>query len=161
MWTNLLRDFLRTIGTACIIAGTVLYFLGPSTDNAKDNGDSGKYDVEIQTLQDTLKRTKEELAKLQIATLANVQSSKDDKYEEVKGDSSSPRIVKTLLLIEADSASSSISDELEQIGIIDDANTFEDYLATNDFSNKIKIGEYMLDSSMSHNNIAKIITNTK
>lgn len=157
----MLRDFLRTIGTACIIAGTALYFLGPSTDSAKDNGDSGVHEVEMQTLQDTLKRTEEELAKLQMATFATEQPPRDDTNNDIEEDSSSPRIVKVLLLIEADTEPASIAYELEQTGIIDDATTFEDYLATHDLAKKIQIGEYMLDSSMTHNNIAKIITNTK
>lgn len=157
----MLRDFLRTIGTACIIAGIALYFLGPSTDNTKDNGNSSVHDVEMQTLQDTLKRTKEELATLQMASLATEQPPRDDTNNDVEEDSSSPGIVKVLFLIEADTEPDSISYELEQSGIIDDANAFEDYLAANNLSKKIKIGEYKLDSSMTHNNIAKIITNTK
>lgn len=157
----MLRDLLRTIGTACIIAGIALYFLVPSSDDEKDNGDSSEYDVEIQTLQDTLKRTEEELAKLQIASLANEQPSKNDKNNDAEEDSSPTGNIKTLLLIESGTASISISNELEQTGIIDDATAFEDFLAANDLSKKIQIGEYMLDSSMSHQDIAKVITNTK
>ena len=156
----MLRDLLRTIGTACIIAGISLYFLVPSSDDEKDNGDSSEYDVEIQTLQDTLKRTEEELAKLQIASLANEQPSKDDKNNDAEEDSSPTGNIKTLLLIESGTASISISNELEQTGIIDDATAFEDFLAENDLSKKIQLGEYMLDSSMSHQDIAKVITNT-
>lgn len=151
----MLRDFLHTIGTACIIAGTALYFLGPSTDIAIDNGDSGEHDIEMENLQVKLKRTEEELAKLQMATSAAEEPPKDVEKDPP------PTFVQTLLLIEAGTTSSSISYKLEQAGIIDNAATFEDYITKIDLYSQIKIGEYQLDSSMSHKDIVKIITNKK
>ena len=157
------RDLLRTIGAACIIAGTVLYFMGTSDGKAKDDVNKDELHEEISILQETLNRTEEELAKLQLATSAAEKPTNEDESSEGKEvsetESSAPSLIKTLLHIEPGATSLSISDELERSGIIKHAKEFEDYLTTNKLSGKIQIGEYDLDSSMSVDNIATMITN--
>ena len=159
----MLRDLLRTIGAACIIAGTVLYFMGTSDGNAKNGLNKDELNEEISILQDTLNQTEEELAKLQLATsaadkLTNEDESSKDK-EASDPESTATPLIKTLLHIEPGATSSSISYELERSGIIKHAPEFENYLTKNELSGKIQIGEYDLDSSMSVKEIAKMITN--
>lgn len=156
----MLRDLLRTIGAACIIAGTVLYFVGTSDGNAKDDVNKDELHEEISILQKTLNRTEEELANLQLVTSAAGKPANEDETTNVEEASDTPSLVKTLLRIEPGANSSNISYELERSGIIEHANEFDDYLTTNKLSGKIQIGEYDLDSSMSINKIAKIITNS-
>ena len=159
----MLRDLLRTIGAACIIAGTVLYFMDTSDGNAKDDINKDELREDISILQETLNRTEEELAELQLATSAAEKTTTEDATSESKEASdpglSAPPLIKTLLHIEPGATSSSISYELERSGIIKQATEFEDYLTTNKISGKIQIGEYDLDSSMSVKEIAKMITN--
>lgn len=150
-----MQNLLRTVGVACIIAGTVLYFTGSSNDNTKDNVAKSELHAEISDLKENLERTKEELANLQIATSA---AEETVNHEE---ESSSAPIIKTILRIESGTTSSSLSYELERSGIIEDTTEFDLYLSTNDLSGKIQIGEYDLDSSMSMSQIAKIITKSK
>lgn len=138
--------------------------MGTSDGNAKDVVNKDELHEEISILQDTLNRTEEELANLQLATSAAEEPANKDKSDNVEevddSEPATPSLVKTLLRIEPGTASSSISYELERSGIIERATEFEDYLATNELSVKIQIGEYDLDSSMSIEKIAKIITNS-
>ena len=157
------RDLLRTIGAACIIAGTVLYFTGTSAGNAKDVVNKDELHETISILQDTLNRTEEELANLQLATSAAEKPKKEDESNEDEEasnpESSEHPLIKTLLRIEPGATSAGISYELERSGIIKHAKEFKDYLTTNKLSGKIQVGEYDLDSSMSVNKIATMITN--
>lgn len=150
-----MQSLLRTVGVACIIAGTVLYFTGSPNDNTKENVAKSELQAEISDLKENLERTKEELANLQIATSA---AEETVNHEE---ESSSHSIIKTILRIESGTTSSSLSYELERSGIIKDTTEFDLYLSSNDLSGKIQIGEYDLDSTMSMSEIAKTITRSK
>lgn len=137
--------------------------MGTSDDKAKDDVNKDELHEEVLLLQETLDRTEKELAKLQLASSAAEKSKNENensKEREVSDtESSAPPIIKTLLHIEPGATSSSISYQLERSGIIKNAKEFDDYLLTQKLSNKIQIGEYDLDSSMSVNKIADIITN--
>lgn len=54
-----------------------------------------------------------------------------------------------------------VAKELKENKIIEDEDAFHFYLASNDLSKRIQIGTYELNSSMSIEEIAKLITNTK
>ncbi|ASN05227.1 hypothetical protein [Virgibacillus necropolis] len=56
-------------------------------------------------------------------------------------------------------SSSSISSKLEENGIIDSANEFNQYLEENDYSQYVQIGTFDLTSDMTLNEIAETITN--
>ena len=157
----MLRDLLRTIGAACIIAGTVLYFMGTPDGNAEDDANKDELHEEISILQDTLNRTEEELAKLQLATsVAETSANENGESEEASDpESSASPLVKTLLRIEPGATSADIAYQLERSGIIKHATEFENYLIKNELSGKLQIGEYDLNSSMSVKEIAKMITN--
>ena len=159
----MLRDLLRTIGAACIIAGTALYFMGSPDGNAKDDANKDELHEEISILQNTLNRTEEELAKLQLATSAAEKPTNEDGSSESEEasdpESSAPPLIKTLLHIEPGATSAGIAYQLERSGIIKHATEFENYLIKNELSGKLQIGEYDLNSSMSVKEIAKMITN--
>lgn len=54
-----------------------------------------------------------------------------------------------------------VAKELKENKIIEDEDAFHFYLASNDLSKRIQIGTYELNSSMTIEEIAKLITNTK
>ncbi|MBR7554374.1 endolytic transglycosylase MltG [Allobacillus sp. SKP8-2] len=60
--------------------------------------------------------------------------------------------------IEQGMNSSDIADSLERNKIINDRKPFIDYLAEHDLSQTIQLGSYEIDSSMSIEEIAKLIT---
>ena len=139
--------------------------MGTSDGNAKDDANKDELHEEISILQDTLNRTEEELAKLQLATSAAETSANEDGDSESESEeasnpeSSAPPLIKTLLHIEPGATSADIAYQLERSGIIKHATEFENYLIKNELSGKLQIGEYDLNSSMSVKEIAKMITN--
>jgi len=159
----MLRDFLRTVGAACIIAGASLYFIEGNTEKLASTSDTSKLTSELQALQSKLEKTEAELAKLQTATSVAetpTESSKS-KAEESANDTSSEQVIKMVLLIETGMNSIDIADTLKNSKIIDDAAAFESYLKNSKLSGKIQIGKYDLDSSMATETIATIITSKK
>lgn len=68
--------------------------------------------------------------------------------------------VKTFTLnVEPGLASSSISDILEENGIIDSASKFNQYLEENDYSQYVQLGTFKVTSDMTFNQLAETITN--
>jgi len=159
----MLRDFLRTVGAACIIAGASLYFIDGNTEKLEATPDTSKLTSELQVLQSKLEKTEVELAKLQTATSAAEKPTEDSdtKTEESVNKTSSEQVVKMVLLIETGMNSTDIADALKRSEIIDDAAAFESYLKNSKLSGKIQIGKYDLDSSMTTETIATIITGKK
>jgi len=156
----LLRDFLRTIGAACIIAGATLFFINGNSTKLEDTSDVGKLKSELQVLQSKLEKTESELVKLQTATSAAKTPAKNttSKAEEPIKESPPEEVVKMVLLIEPGMNSSDIVDAIERSGIIADSAAFESYLNKSKLSGKIQIGKYDLDSSMTIETIAAMIT---
>ena len=103
---------------------------------------------------------KEQLAGLQL-DLEHAQNGQtspelDEKKEPTENPSSvSPN---TVLHIQSGMTSRDISVFLEQTGIIQNKQDFEDYLTAQDLTGKIQIGQYELNSTMSLKEIAAIIT---
>lgn len=62
------------------------------------------------------------------------------------------------LIIESGMSTKEIADLLEQSGIIEDSNTFVQFLEEKNWSRSIQIGSYDLNRSMSYEEIGKIIT---
>lgn len=157
----MLRDFLRTIGSACIIAGAFLFLIDSNNEGLKEETDTSKLKSELQVLQTKLDRTEEELAHLQTAT--SVAGGENTELENTDEETENPTesIMKMVLIIEPGMNSTIVTDALERAGIIDDPTKFEAYLQKNNLAGKIQIGKYDLDSAMTHKTIAAIITAPK
>ena len=152
----MLNDLLRTIGGACIIAGTALYFTMNTSEDPEIITENNDLKSEIISLQSSLERTEEELANLQTLT-ANAQKPTDE-IQEDEVEEPQDSVIKTVLVIESGTTSKDVADRLAKSDIIKNAELLNDYLTSNDLSGKIQIGEYHLDSSMSIQTIAKHIT---
>lgn len=157
----MLRDVLRIVGSACIIAGTVLFFTSNNGVATNDETENGQLKKEVQALQTKLTSTEEELAKIQTASSAA--NEHPETTEDAKEDSESiiETIVTSVITIKPGTNSTRIADSLEIAGIIEDSGAFELYLEVNNLSGKIQIGQYHLDSAMSLEEVAAIITKTK
>ncbi|MFD1926560.1 hypothetical protein ACFSFY_00535 [Sporosarcina siberiensis] len=157
----MIRDILRTIGVACILTGTFLFF--ENTGKEPINNDASQQDLQIKDLEDKLSATQNELSKLQTATSVS-QKSKTEKSEdenkivEKESESETEIIIKTLFTIQPGTDSTSVGYELLRQGLIKDNIDFETYLTTENLSGKIQIGEYELDSSMDIKTIVELIT---
>lgn len=165
MKSNLLKDFLRVIGLACIISGIGLFFITSSADEPQIITVNKELKTEISTLQSLLQKTEAELADLQTATRNAEKSVEKESEKEAVEDTESneieedeAQVITFTLHIEEGMTSKDVATTLENEKIISDSEEFNRYLTDNRFSNKIQVGEYQLDAEMSHETIANTIT---
>ncbi len=156
----MLREFLRTIGAACLIAGAALYFINDIGEKTGDKVGGSELKEEITQLQTKLQRTEEELANLQQATSAAAKSSTEDAVDEIQQETVNAPVVKTILFIEQGDNSTTVANDLARLGMINDTREFESYLAEKNLAGKIQVGEYDLDTSMTTEMIAALITSS-
>lgn len=155
----MIRDILRAVGIGCLLAGGILYF---TIDSKNPSGEDAQLlQDEVEKLQSELAKTKELLGTAQ--TISTVKEKAGEK-KNVGSESNSPsdaENVNTILTIESGSNSTVVSANLERLGIIEDAALFDSYLADNNLTGRIQIGDHKVDSSMNFNSIAKEITTVK
>jgi len=164
----MIRDILRAVGIGCLLAAGILYYTIDSKSKVHSDEDTQQLQATVDKLQSELAKTKELLANVQTTSLVKENAPKADaKKADRKEDnitvsnSSSDAILNTILTIEYGSNSTVVSANLERLGIIEDAATFESYLEDNNLTGKIQIGEHQIDSSMNFKTIAKEITTVK
>lgn len=163
----MIKDMLRILGTACILAGGILYFINESERITPSKAQQSQ--SEVVELREELAKTKELLAIAQtISTvkepdLAKTEEKVNDKQDFVTKSNSptTDTATRTILMIESGSNSTIVSADLERMGIIEDASIFAAFLAGNGLTGKIQIGEHIVDSSMDFHAIAKVITTVK
>ncbi len=153
----MVRDIIRTLGTACIISGIVLYFVNGTGDNANEDIGKSQLHEEFIYLQEKLQKTEEELAKLQQASSAAQKSAAENESQD---DEKPENVQETVLHIKQGANSTTVANDLVRLGLIQDAGQFESYLAQYKLTGKIQIGEYTLDESMSIETIASTITSS-
>ncbi|QTD41689.1 endolytic transglycosylase MltG [Sporosarcina sp. Te-1] len=154
----MLRDIFRSVGIGCLLAGGILYFVGPASEGHPKTAD----DSRVKQLEEELEAVKKELAIAQRTSSVDTNKvNQTEKPQKEKATSSEGQIVKTILTIETGAVSTKISSRLERAGIIDSAKEFDQYLQTNGLSGRIQVGDYEVDSSMDLKTIAAIITKGK
>ncbi|KGX90954.1 hypothetical protein N781_05650 [Pontibacillus halophilus JSM 076056 = DSM 19796] len=87
------------------------------------------------------------------------EQTETSKEEETKDSEENTETSSYTLVIESGMYSSSISEALEQNGILTRPQDFTDFLDGSGYSEQIQIGEYELTSDMSFKQIAETITN--
>lgn len=153
------KSAIRFLGIGLFLAGAAIqiqWILGEDKQAKDDTITPQAY----EQAQNELKSVKNQLAQLQL-DLDNAQKEratpeKEDKIEPTEDTSNAPTTV--VLHIQSGMTSKDISVSLEQTGIIQNKQDFEDYLTVQDLSGKIQIGQYELNSTMSIKQIAEIIT---
>ena len=156
----MLRNAVRTLGLACILAGTILYFI--QTEDATKVSGATDQDLqgELTALKTKLAETQKELADIQTASSvaeSKVVEAEDSHEDELETET----LVKSVFSILPGTDSSTVAHSLVRSGILEDSAEFEIYLVANELTGYIQIGEYNLDSSMDIETIAKIITKVK
>lgn len=79
-------------------------------------------------------------------------SKKSDKSDKKNTDN------KVKFSIKGGDLASSVSKQLEKLGIIKDAKEFNRYLSDNGYSVRVRVGEYTAEKGMSYEEIAKMIS---
>ncbi|WOV88847.1 hypothetical protein QWT69_07015 [Sporosarcina oncorhynchi] len=157
----MIKLILRSVGIGCILAAGVLYF----TNGDEEISSANDQKEQLKALQTELNRVKEELAVAQTLSLSKEENKESsapliEESESVTETVTEP-IVKSVLTIEPGSNSTTVADKLERSGILVDGSELEQYLTDHQLSGRIQIGEHEVDSTMSIETIAGIITNTK
>jgi hypothetical protein len=90
--------------------------------------------------------TPEEVAKQATETKTKQEAKKQEK------------VVSYILKIKSKMTTSEIAELLEKEKIIDDATTFQDYMNHKKLSRQVQIGEYIVSSDMSDEELGKLVT---
>lgn len=152
----MIKDFLRILGSAAIIAGIALFFL-PTANKATPTEET--LTKEIQALQKKLTVSEESLAQLQLS-IEQAQETPADEAGTVEQQESpaQPEATTQVFRIQRGADSEQVSKNLQSANIIKDASQFEIDLAKQQRAANIQIGEYELSSTMTHQEIISIIT---
>ncbi len=156
-----MKNLFRSIGIGCLLAGGILYFT--SDVDVAANSEVKQLKSMNKELKKDLETTKEALAIAQTISSApnskpKVEKEKENPIEPSTSEKSDSSVTKAVLTIETGSNSTTVSATLERLGIVKNANDFNDYLTTKKLEGKIQIGEYEVDSSMDFKTLAQIIT---
>lgn len=161
----MVKDLFRVVGAACILTGIFFYFSFQMEADSQLAEKNNALSEELTALQLKLQKTEEELAHLQtLRAKAELPGNNEDETTTVddqsKTNEDENQVKQKTLLIEAGTTSSDVSNELENTGIIENADALNMYLKDNFLEKSIQIGEYEIDTTMSVENIAKLITTT-
>lgn len=108
--------------------------------------------------KDSQEKTSKETNNTDKADSKKENNKEKDKNDNVTKDKKDEVVTHTLI-IEAGMVPSSISTQLEENNIIEDAFEFDQYLEENDYSKYVQLGEFEVTSDMSFYEIAEKITN--
>ncbi|WP_246096805.1 hypothetical protein [Psychrobacillus soli] len=149
---------IRSLGIGLFLAGAI--FQTTQMLGKEETKTDGVTQQSYDQAQHELKSVKDQLAQLQL-DLENAQTVQTTTEIEEKietAGNSSTKAVNIVLHIQSGMTSSDISSFLEQAGIIQNKQDFEDYLVAQDLSGHIQIGQYELNSTMTMKQIAETIT---
>lgn len=85
-------------------------------------------------------------ATTEVTTEATTEAKKDDSGQTVE------------ITVERGSSSYPICQKLQELGIIDDASKFDDYLIENGYANRISVGTHKVKKGMDYKTIADLIS---
>lgn len=154
------RTFFRAFGIACFLIGMSLFLIDrynlPIHINASEN--STKHQNEIDQLKKQLDEANKQIKEYQAQLKNHPKTSKTEKNTNHSNGEGKKDVVKGTLYIYPGLSLFDIAKKLKEMGIIDNSVEMELYLAQPEYSRNIQIGKYELDSTMSVEDIANIIT---
>lgn len=149
------RASIRSLGIGLFIAGAV-FQIQHLTQADKIISKHTINEDAYEKSQTELKLVKQQLAQLQL-DLENAQM--EHITPEKKDENANNLVIKSFLVILPGMNSEQISDTLVRAGIIESNKELQDYMLSNNLTGLIQIGEYELNSTMTIEEIATIITN--
>jgi len=155
------RSTFRGFGIACILSGGLMigwdyFFPAESTSD-----DIAKYEEKITQLESQLKEKEQQLKEMEHQTPSNdakednktTQSSAEESSSNEQGD-----VTEGVLYIYSGLTPYEISKKLKDMGIIQNAVEMELFLAQPEYARSIQKGQYKVNSSMTIEEIANLIT---
>ncbi|WP_227395148.1 hypothetical protein [Jeotgalibacillus aurantiacus] len=149
---------MRTLGIGFISASLLLYSANELTgESADENTLIEETDVilsneEYETLQQELTEWEDR------ALAAEEAAAAEETPAEETAEGEAPATTRFILSIESGMTTPDIRDLLVEYELIEDNGEFEQYLTDNDLTDQIQIGQYDLNSSMTPQEIAEMIT---
>lgn len=154
------RSSLRGFGMACILIGSLyagLEYFG-LTDATSENVQ--KYEEKIAKLEAQLKDAKEQIKELEKQQTANETQESVAKNPSAEESSSNGQeeVTEGILYIYSGLTPYEIAKKLKDMGIIKNSTEMELFLAQPEYARSIQKGQYRVNSAMSVEEIANLIT---
>ncbi|WP_303970170.1 hypothetical protein [Sporosarcina ureae] len=145
----MIKEVLRGIGIGCLLAGGILYFVQQQTTD-------GALQKQLADSKEEVSILKRELAISQTLTGKESIRKPEAEQETIPDVNEADEIITKSFTVKAGITPAKLSRELENEGLIKNAEEFELYIIENDYTRKIKTGTYELRSDMRFPEIAKI-----
>lgn len=174
------NNSLRSFASGMIIATsifTAVYFLQPSNEDSskaeealtEENvqqylNEHGYISIPKQTYDELTAKASENGVESNEKNEDRVVQESDNRVEKQAAEAKHEKVEKSeqektyIITVNNGMSSNSVATMLEQYGIIESSHEFEEFLQENDWSRSIQIGTYELDSTMSYDEIGRIIT---
>lgn len=150
---------IRNIGIGLFLAGAA-FQIEEIVEKEEITSTSTITEEDYEQAQQELTEVKKQLAELQLDlnTAQQDQTNATDKVVETATTEQTPTVASMTLSVEVGMASSEISAQLAEAGIILNKVDMDNYLSDQGLAERIQIGNYELNSSMSLKQIAETIT---
>ncbi|MCZ8534803.1 hypothetical protein [Psychrobacillus psychrodurans] len=151
---------IRNIGIGLFLAGAA-FQIEEIVEKEEITSTSTITEDDYEQAQQELTEVKKQLAELQLDLNTAQQDQTDATDKVVETDTTAeqtPTVASMILSVEVGMASSEISAQLEDAGIILNKVDMDNYLSDQGLAERIQIGNYKLNSSMSLKQIAETIT---
>lgn len=152
---------IRNIGIGLFLAGAAFQIEEiVEKEEITSTSTSTSTEDDYEQAQQELTEVKKQLAELQLDlnTAQQDQTNATDKVVETATTEQTPTVASMTLSVEVGMASSEISAQLAEAGIILNKVDMDNYLSDQGLAERIQIGNYELNSSMSLKQIAETIT---
>lgn len=156
------RSTFRGFGIACILSGCLMigwdyFFPAESTSD-----EMVKYEEKITQLESQLKEKEQQLKEMENQTSTNDSKEEGTTTQSAAEETASPNeqgdVTEGILYIYSGLTPYEISKKLKDMGIIQNAVEMELFLAQPEYARSIQKGQYKVNSSMSVEEIANLIT---
>lgn len=163
------RSSIRAFGIACFLIGATMLIVDKFGNEESDTANQFKYEQKISQLEQQLEKANEQITNLEqtkIPDNTNKGASTSDQVEQTETETDPQQTdtddqVKATLHIYSGLTAYDIGKKLEDLGIVKNGLEMELYLAKPEYAKTIQIGQFELNSSMTIEEIANIITAKK
>lgn len=163
-----MKSFFRTVGITLFLVGTLLtigYKLELPFMTMTHNEPSQEQTATITRLNDELKKAHEQIASLEKKVAeGEQQSTKEREATEAKKDATTSdkgKVQKGTIYIYEAISLYDIGKQVEDLGILANGRELELYLSKPEYARSIQKGQFDLDSSMTLEQMARILTGKK
>ncbi|WP_404403881.1 hypothetical protein [Jeotgalibacillus malaysiensis] len=141
------RKIIRSTGVGMMASALFIFGAGALTEEAPE-------------AQSPLQENEMIISTDEYESLQNEIAGWEDRMNQIESTDETPNeeITRMILSVESGMTSPDISSALYQNGLIPDESAFNDYLADQGLTDRIQIGEYDLNSTMTIEQMAKLIT---